>query len=153
MGAPAVPQLITRWSSDGEDVRRNAGYSLAAVGQAAVPALEEAAAAERAETRGAAVDALGDMGLPAAIPSLIDALDDSEDWVVRHSLLALARLGAQAAEVVPRLSGCLRHENRYVRAKAALVLRRVGTEEATEALIEYLMTARWCPITTKDSQY
>ncbi len=66
MGEQAVPQLITRLSSDSEDVRRNAGYGLSSAGQAAVPALEEAAGAERAETRAAAVDALAHMGHPAA---------------------------------------------------------------------------------------
>ncbi len=188
MGAPAVPGLIARLSSDDEDLRRNAGYGLAAVGPAAVSALEEAAGAERPETRAAAVDVLGDMGLPAApavatlqaalkdeddqvriraayalgnvgdaataaIPSLVDALDDPDDWVVRHCLLALAKLGPQAAEVVPRMPRYLHHENRYVRAKAVLVLRRAGTQEATDALIEYLDMFRWCPLTTRESQY
>ena len=188
MGAPAVPELISLLSSGDEDLRRNAGYGLAAVGSAAVPALEEAAGVDRPETRAAAVDALGDMGLPAApavatlqtalrdeeeevrtkaayalgnvgaaataaIPSLVDALDDPRDWVVRHSLLALAKLGPRAAEAVPRITRYLHHENRYVRAKAALVLRRADTKEATDALIEHLTTARWCPLTTKESQY
>jgi HEAT repeat protein len=88
-----------------------------------------------------------------AIPSLIDALDDSEGWVVRHSLLALAKLGTQAAEAVPSLARYLHHENRYVRGKAVLALRRIGTEEATDTLLEYLNTARWCPITTKENPY
>ena len=188
MGARSVPQLIAQLSSGSEDVRRNTGYGLAAIGAPAVPALEEAAGAERAETRAAAVDALGHMGLPAAaaigtlqtalkdesgdvrmhaayalgnigdaaasaIPSLIDALDDSEDGVVLDSLLALAKLGTKAAEAAPRLARYLHHESRYVRAKAVLALKRIGTEEATETLIEYLSTARWCPITTKDSPY
>ena len=188
MGAPAVPELIASLSSGDEGLRRNAGYGLAAAGPAAVPALEEAARAERPETRAAAVDALGDMGLPAApavatmqaalkdeedevrtgaayalgnvgeaaeaaIPSLVDALDDPGDWVVRHSLLALAKLGPRAAEVVPRVARCLHHDNRYVRGKAALVLRRAGTKEATDALLDHLSTARWCPLTTKESQY
>ena len=188
MGAPAVPELIRCLSSEDEGMRRNAGYGLAAAGPAAVPALEEAARAERPETRAAAVDALGDMGLPAApavatlqaalkdeedevrtraacalgnvgvaaeaaIPSLVDALDDPGDWVVRHCLLALAKLGPRAAEVVPGITRYLHHDNRYVRAKAALVLRRAGTKEATDALIDHLATARWCPLTTKDSQY
>ena len=39
------------------------------------------------------------------------------------------------------------------RAKAALALQRIGTEEATDALIKHLNTARWCPLTNKDSQY
>lgn len=188
MGGQAVPELTTRLSSDNEDLRRNAGYGLAAIGVSAVPALEEAARAERVETRAVAVDALGDMGRPAAsatgtlqtalkdengnvrmyaaralgnvgdaataaVPSLIDALDDAEDWVVRDSLLALAKLGAQAAEAAPRLGRYLHHESRYVRAKAALALQRIGTEEATDALIKHLNTARWCPLTNKDSQY
>ena len=47
----------------------------------------------------------------------------------------------------------LDHEDRYVRGKAVLALRRIGTPEATDLLMEHLITARWCPLTTTKSQY
>ena len=188
IGEAAVTALAQRLDSDDQEVRRAANYGLAAAEGCAVPALEEAASSERALRRTEAVDALGNMGLPAApaaatlekalkdgddtvranaayalgtigeaaalaIPALIDGLDSSDEWVVRNSSLTLARLGPLAAEAVPKLERHLQHENRYVQSKVVLALKRIGTEEASNALIEHLMTARWCPVTTKETPF
>jgi HEAT repeat protein len=159
IGQAAVPALQEAAGTEKPARARAAAVdALSNMGLAAAPAVTTLRTALRdvdGNTRKAAAYGLGNVGdaAAAAIPSLIDALDDSDDWVVRNALLAMAKLGPRAAEVVPSLSPCLRHENRYVRGKAALVLRRVGTTEATEALIEYLSTARWCPITTRDTPY
>ena len=52
---------------------------------------------------------------------------------------------------------CLRmhsnDENRYVRGKAVHALQRIGTQEAQDALVHFLLTSQWCYSTTKDSLY
>jgi HEAT repeat protein len=158
VGPAAVPALEEAAGAERPEIRAAAVDVLGDMGLPAAPAIATLRAAlkdedDQVSTR--AAYALGNVGdaATAAIPSLVDALDDPEDWVARHSLLALARLGPRAAEAVPRITRYLHHDNRYVRSKAALVLRRAGTQEATDALIEHLSTARWCPLTTKESQY
>ena len=44
-------------------------------------------------------------------------------------------------------------DNRYVCANALKALDCLGTRAAREALLNSLFTARWCPITTKESMY
>ena len=158
IGAAAVPALEEAAGAERAETRAAAVDALGDMGRPAAPAIGTLQAAlrdENIDVRMYAAYALSNVGDAAAtaIPSLIDALEDSEDGVVLDSLLALAKLGTQAAEAVPRLARYLHHENRYVRAKAVLALRRIATKEATDTLIEYLNTARWCPITTKETPY
>ncbi len=158
VGPAAVPALEEAAGAERPEIRAAAVDVLGDMGLPAAPAIATLRAAlkdEDDQVRTRSAYALGNVGdaATAAIPSLVDALDDPQDWVPRHSLLALARLGPRAAEAVPRITRYLHHDNRYVRSKAALVLRRAGTQEATDALIGHLTTARWCPLTTKESQY
>jgi hypothetical protein len=158
IGRAAVPALEEAAGADRVETRAVAVDALGNMGRPAAAAsgtLQTALKDENGDVRMYAARALGNVGdaAAAAVPSLIDALADAEDWVVRDSLLALAKLGPDAAEAAPRLDRYLRHESRYVRAKAALALQRIGTEEATDTLIKHLNTARWCPLTNKDSQY
>ena len=154
----AVPVLEEAALSDRADTRAEAVDTLANMGLPAGPAAATLARALKdgdGTIRANAAYALGNIGEAAAggIPALIDGLDDTEEWVVRNSSLALARLGPLAAEAVPRLIPHLDHENRYVQSKTAMALKRIGTQEAHLALIEHLTTARWCPITTKETPF
>ena len=67
--------------------------------------------------------------------------------------LSLARLGSAAAGAVPALQGALKDENRYVRANAVDALNHIGTPEAQQVLIDYLLGSRWCPTTTPESTF
>jgi HEAT repeat protein len=71
----------------------------------------------------------------------------------RNAALALARIGPSAHEAVPALKDALWDDDRYVRGKAVEALNRIGTPDAHEPLIDYLMTSRWCDLTTADSLY
>jgi HEAT repeat protein len=90
--------------------------------------------------RRAAVDALRDMGSPAAQaappPGSGGALRDESPWVRRQAAEALGTVAVADGGAVE-----------------ALALRRIGTPEATGALLDYLTTARWCPTTTPQSRY
>ena len=102
-----------------------------------------------------AAEAIGIAGPSSAdgVPALIDALQSQDDELRRNSALALAKTGEHASEAVPMLKGTLRDRDRYVRGQAVEALRRIGTPEARQVLIDDLMTSRWCEITTSDSLF
>ena len=58
-----------------------------------------------------------------------------------------------AEEAVDSLPALLNDPNRYVLGNTAEALKRIGTPDATEILIDHLMTARWCPVTKPGSLY
>ena len=87
------------------------------------------------------------------MPALIDSLSDEDEIVRRNAALAIAKLGPMADEAVDALPALLYDSNRYVIGNAAEALKRIGTPESTEVLIEHLMTARWCPVTRAGSLY
>jgi HEAT repeat protein len=80
-------------------------------------------------------------------------LDDTDEWVRRNSSLALARIGSKAEAALPALKTALKDENRYVRANAAHTLHQIGTTEATDTLMHFLMKSRWCASTSRESGY
>ena len=131
-GAAAVPRLADKLCSDNEELRRCAGYGLAAAGADAVPALERAAAAKRHETRAAAVDALGNMGRPAAaaLGTLEKALADDDDTVRANAAYALGTIGDTAAAAIPALIDGLDDGEEWVVRNSALALARLGPRAA-----------------------
>ncbi|MEE2754677.1 MAG: phytanoyl-CoA dioxygenase, partial [Candidatus Latescibacterota bacterium] len=62
-------------------------------------------------------------------------------------------LGSLAAGAVSQVASVLDDENRYNRFYATLALRRIGTPEAQDRLIDALIVSRWCPITSKDDLF
>jgi HEAT repeat protein len=157
-GAPAVEALSQLTRSPDVEVRRAAVDSLSDMGRPAAPAVGALAAAlgdASPAVRRQAAEALGTIGAPGAgaTEALSGALRDGEPYVRFNAALALARIGPGASGAVPALVEALGDPDRYVRGWAALALRRIGTPQATEALLEHLMTARWCPLTTTQSRY
>ena len=92
-------------------------------------------------------------GTSDAVPALIDALSDEDETVRRNASLAVAKLGPMAEGAIDALSNILNDPNRYALGNAAEALKRIGTPDATEILIDHLMTARWCPVTRQGSPY
>ena len=122
----------------------------------ATSALGHALTDESLQVRRHAAEAIGIAGPSSAdgVPALIDALQSQDDELRRNnSALALAKTGEHASEAVPMLKGTLRDRDRYVRGQAVEALRRIGTPEARQVLIDDLMTSRWCEITTSDSLF
>ena len=158
MGTPAVPALVdTMAATEGWD-KALAAETLGDIGlgaRDAVQPLTEASRDGHPFVRSQAVEALGQVaqGAPEGVPALIDALSDDDETVRRNAALAVAKLGFVAEEAVDALSVALSDPNRYVLGNAAEALKRIGTPEATETLIEHLMTARWCPVTRQGSLY
>ncbi len=159
LGPVAVPALAGLLSHESELARGYAAYALGEIGPAArpvAPALTKLANDESEWVRRNMVEALGTIGEPAdvLVATLAQALNNDADDQVRFTAgLSLARLGANAAGAMPALKCSLKDENRYVRANAVDALNRIGTPEAKDILIHYLLAARWCPSTTPENLF
>ena len=158
VGAAAVHALTDLLSDEHWCVRTLAADTLGDIGlpQAqAVPLLAHCLQDEHGRVRRHAAETLGRMGATAepALPALIAALGDTEQTVRYNAALALAKIALPADGAVAPLANLLADEDRYVRHIAAVALRRLKTPQATDALMDALFAARWCPITTPQSMY
>jgi HEAT repeat protein len=92
-----------------------AGERVAKMGDAAVPALAGALERESVDVRKKAVEVLGDIGTPAAVPALMAAAERDADESIRgDALRALGAIGDERAHAV--LSAALRDTGLHVRA-------------------------------------
>ena len=159
VGEPAVPALSEALQHTDDAVRIEATYALAQIGTPAVPAipaLMERAKDEAVEVRRYLAEAFGSIGPAAApaVPVLCDILSSDDDGQARfEAALALAQIGPGASDAVPVLASAFADENRYVRDNAVVALKRIDTPEAETALFDYLLMARWCPITNRESTF
>ncbi len=158
-GAPAVTALCKALEHKNDEVRHQATYALAQIGSDAEPAvsvLMEHFDDSKVEVRRYIPEAFGAIGPNAApaVPLLIDRLANDEDVQVRfESALALAQIGPTSSDAIPVLQESLSDKNRYVRDNSIHALKRIGTPEAESALMDYLLMARWCPITNSESTF
>ena len=159
VGAPAVPAVSEALGHTEDTTRIEAAYALAQMGSAAEPAIPALIACSEApcvEVRRYSAEAFGSIGASAApaVPVLIDMLAHDEDAQTRfESALALAQIGPASRDAIPVLATSLTDENRYVRDNAIHALKRIDTPEAESALFDYLLMARWCPITNRESTF
>ena len=102
-----------------------------------------------------AIEALTEIGLSTddVLAGIRNGLGDEDYRVRRSACLAVAKFGRLVSEAAPAVAIVLRDENRYNRFYATLALRRIGTPDAQDLLLDDLFTSRWCPITTKDDRF
>jgi len=87
--------------------------------------------------RAGACFALKGIGDPAAVPSLIAALEDQDVYVIRVAIKALGEIGDPRG--LPPLIDCLKnHQLSHIRRVAAYALGETGSKEAVEPLIQAL---------------
>ena len=159
VGAPAVPALREALQHTEEAVRIEATYAFAQIGApaaAALPVLIEHTKDPAVEVRRYLADAFGGIGPAAApaVPALIEMLENDDDKQARfEAALALAQIGPDASDAVPALANALRDPDRYVRDNSIHALKCIDTPEAESALFDYLLIARWCPITNRQSTH
>ena len=158
VGAPAVPALIEAAGHPQWWVRAAAVNALGEMGLAAresVPTLIAALRDDSLIVQQQAAQALGMASQegPEAVPALAATLQHEDAEVRRNVTLALLRIGKHAEEATPALQSVLEDDDRYVRGKAVEVLYRLNTPAAQAILVDYLMTTRWCPLTTVESRY
>ena len=80
--------------------------------------------------------------------------DDQTRFQACLSLAQLAHIAKNYPEVLPEIAeAAVSDPNRYVRGYSVILLKRLGTPEAKDKLIDILMTSRYCDLTTKDSGF
>lgn len=157
-GSRAVTKLAECLRDDLWWIKAMSANILARIGPAAKVAedqLVHALADDHWWVRRNALEALRTLGPleDCSIHPITNALHDADYRVRRNAALALCHLGEAGACAVPALLDVLEDENRYNRFYAALALRRIGTPKATNALLDSLFMARWCPLTSAESRY
>ena len=158
VGTLTVEALQEALKDSREYVRDNAAEALGDLGnkaEPAVPALVEMLKDASGSVRSHTIEALGTTSQSSAIavPGLVKALEDPHDGARRNAVFALARIGKDADGAVEGLQNVLFDDNRYVRGDAVHALYRIGTPAAKAALLRYLATTRWCPLTSKESTF
>lgn len=158
VGAAAVEPLRDTLKDAREYVRDNAVEALGDLGtkaEPAVPELVEVLSDPSGSVRSHTIEALGTTSQSSsiAVPGIVKALEDENDGVRRNAVFALARIGKNAPGAVEGLQNVLFDANRYVRGDAVHALYRIGTPAAKSALLRYLETTRWCPVTSKESTF
>ncbi len=94
-----------------------------------------------------AADALARIG-PAAVPTLMKALESPEPYVRTRAAQAMARMGPEASAAVPGLTRALRDQDPDVRRAAARALGQIGP--AAETAIPALAVAMSQPEENKE---
>ncbi len=158
-GEEAVDALVAALGDEGPHVRGLAAYALGDMGARAGAAAAAALCALRADpdawVRRNVAEALGTIALnPAASVSALAVLLADEDEQVRfNAAYALAHFGPAAAAATDALAAALSDGNRYVQGHCTAALQQIGTPEAQGVLLHHLTTARWCPLTTKETTF
>lgn len=91
----------------------------------------------------------------SALETVTQRIDDEDYRVRRNAALALRGAGRVTDGSVSALERMLKDDNRYNRFYAADALRQLlpVAPEAGPALMDYLFTSRWCPLTDSTDRY
>lgn len=157
-GQAAVPALIAALDHPDEQARGCAAYALGDMGTRAGDTVGQLARLGHDPSpfvRRHVAEALGTIARhpEAAVPALEGLLADEDPQTRFNAAYALAHFGTQADDAVPALAAALEDSNRYVRNHSAEALRHINTPRAQQALMDFLLVSRWCPITTKESTF
>lgn len=135
-----IKLLISQLADPDGRAREEARHTLVAIGRPAVAQLVECFADPRMQVRWEAAKALIQIGDPAAVPTLIKALED-EDFGVRW-LAAEGLINAEQAGLVPLLQALLEHSNSvWLREGAHHVLRGLARQNNLYALLTPVIDA------------
>ncbi|MCZ6676829.1 MAG: HEAT repeat domain-containing protein [Candidatus Poribacteria bacterium] len=143
IGEPdAVPELIEILKCKAEDDRARQYYALmfrvSSLGAVQFNPMTgqwtESIEEEKVGLREYAALALGMIG-ESAVPALIAAINDADEWVRQNAVAALGRIGDPAA--VPALIEALNDEDERIRERAIVSLGLIG-KPAVPALVEAL---------------
>jgi len=154
IGAPAVSALCPLLSHASWCVRMMAADTLGNLGPCAresVSALVHAVSDDHPRVRRHGVEALGRIGFAdnSVVGALAARLADSETSVRHNACLSVAKLAVEGDGVVAGLQTCLGDPDRYVRDVAVTALRRIGTPDALNVLLDSMVVSRWCDLTTR----
>jgi len=157
-GVDVIPGLLAALESEREETINHAVFALGELrhlASEAVTRLAQMLPHSSVVIRRTITEALSMIGAPVddVVAALIDCLQDEDVQAKFMAGLAITRLGAKADAAVDQLEVALDDENRYVRAHAVEALHYIDTDAAKEVLIRFLLSARWCPTTTKENTF
>ena len=131
MGPDAVPLLLAAMEDKERNVRLEAGKALARI----KPPVQEFKKLLQGPWGEEVLHVLGQIG-PAAVPLLIDAMEDKE-WSVRFGATRqLGELGKESASAIPRLLRLTKDEDRFLRKNAAQAIWKINGD--AQPLISFL---------------
>jgi HEAT repeat protein len=113
----------------------------ALLGKVAVGPMSELVTQVDCPKRMLAVDLLGEIGDPSAVPALLTALADKDGMLRRAAANALGHIGSP--ETISPLVNALKDIDANVRATAASALGELGDSQTVEALVSALQDANW----------
>ena len=151
LGAAAVGPLLDLVDGANPELLSRIADILGDIGPDAVDALPVLTRLLRDKdpcVRQYAAEAIGTVGQGSdTVPAeLVGALGDDDALVRQYAAVSVARLGARAGSlpgVVDALKENLAHGHHHVRGWSIEALRRLGTPDALDAALDYLMTTRW----------
>ncbi len=122
----SLEEVLTALKTGDTGARVRAIYALGAIGgEKVVGPLLYCANRPEEDLRAAAVEVLGSLAVPAALPLLVERLADASNAVQARAIAALARFPA-SAELLDRLRPFLERNDGSLEAEAALALARLG---------------------------
>ena len=128
-----IPGLIADLGDESAPVRETAHRRLVSLGAVAVPSLVEALAHLGEYGRAQAAEVLGEIGDPAALPALVQAMQDEKfdvRWLAAKAIVPFGRVGLTAL-----LHALRKHpESLFLRQGAHHVLRNEGQPRWQEPL-------------------
>jgi HEAT repeat protein len=139
-GVATLDEILLSLKKGDRGTRIKALYSLGAIGgERVLPPLVYCARRPEDDIRSVAVDVLGSLALPSALPVLLERLDDRVEAIQARAIAGLGNFEA-THELCGRLRPFLEADDGSREAEAALALARLGDLASAER-IEALLTS------------
>ena len=136
IGAPAVPYLCTRLTTDNVMERIALVYALTRIGEPAVEELHKLTTTEDEKTRRRVIHILGKIGSEKSLAVFKQALEDA-DWAIRsNAATGLGKIKSEDSRSI--LFTLLKDRDDNVRLKALLSLADVADDEIIQRLVDML---------------
>lgn len=137
-GISTLDEVLLSLKRGDRGTRIKAIYSLGAIGgERVLPPLIYCARRPEDDIRSVAVEVLGSLALPSALPVLLERLDDSTAAIQARAIAALGNFAA-TTELYERLRPFLEADDGSREAEAALALARLGDRPSAERIAALL---------------
>lgn len=137
-GIISAEEILHTLKTGDMGARIGAIYALGEIGGTKVlPALIYCAGRPEVDIRSAAVEVLGRLGLPAALQTLVERLEDQNNAVQARAIAALSNFSV-SADVLKRLRTFLVSDDGTLEAEAALTLARLNDMAAINSILPLL---------------